>query len=62
MAIHEQIQLRLNDELPMMPFLQFIGPVAVNKRVSGFNEDALWNRYYPWSNGYANAVNWSVSG
>jgi len=61
MAIHEQIQLRLNDELPMMPFLQFIGPVAVNKRVGGFNEDALWNRYYPWSNGYANAVNWSVS-
>lgn len=62
MAIHEQIQRRLNDELPMMPFLQFIGPVAVNKRVSGFNEDSLWNRYYPWSNGYANAVNWSVSG
>ncbi len=61
MAIHEQIQLRLNDELPMMPFLQFIGPVAVNKRVGGFNEDSLWNRYYPWSNGYANAVNWSVS-
>ena len=62
MAIHEQIQLRLNDELPMMPFLQFIGPVAVNKRVQGFNEDALWNRYYPWSNGYANAVNWAVTG
>ena len=62
MAIHEQIQRRLNDELPMMPFLQFIGPVAVNKRVQGFNEDALWNRYYPWSNGYANAVNWAVSG
>jgi len=62
MAIHEEIQKRLNDELPMMPFLQFIGPVAVNKRVQGFNEDALWNRYYPWSNGYANAVNWSVSG
>ncbi|MDE0141547.1 MAG: ABC transporter substrate-binding protein, partial [Caldilineaceae bacterium] len=41
MAIHEQIQRRLNDELPMMPFLQFIGPVAVNKRVQGFNEDAL---------------------
>ncbi len=62
MAIHEQIQRRLNDELPMMPFLQFIGPVAVNKRVGGFNEDSLWNRYYPWSNGFANAVNWSVSG
>ncbi|MDE0196582.1 MAG: ABC transporter substrate-binding protein [Caldilineaceae bacterium] len=62
MAIHEEIQRRLNDELPMMPFLQFIGPVAVNKRVLGFNEDALWNRYYPWSNGYANAVNWAVSG
>ena len=61
MAIHNQIQQRLNDELPMMPFLQFIGPVAVNKRVGGFNEDTLWNRYYPWSNGYANAVNWSVS-
>ncbi len=62
MAIHEEIQKRLNDELPMMPFLQFIGPVAVNKRVQGFNEDALWNRYYPWSNGFANAVNWAVSG
>ena len=62
MAIHEEIQRRLNDELPMMPFLQFIGPVAVNKRVQGFNEDALWNRYYPWSNGYANAVNWAVTG
>ena len=61
MAIHNQLQLRLNDELPMMPFLQFIGPVAVNNRVGGFNEDALWNRYYPWSNGFANAVNWSVS-
>ncbi len=61
MAIHNQIQVRLNDELPIMPFLQFIGAVAVNKRVSGFNEDALWNRYYPWSNGFANAVNWSVS-
>ena len=61
MAIHNQIQVRLNDELPIMPFLQFIGSVAVNKRVSGFNEDALWNRYYPWSNGFANAVNWSVS-
>ncbi|MCY4082897.1 MAG: ABC transporter substrate-binding protein [Caldilineaceae bacterium] len=62
MAIHEEIQRRLNDELPMMPFLQFIGPVAVNKRVQGFNEDSLWNRYYPWSNGYANAVNWAVTG
>ena len=62
MAIHEEIQRRLNDELPMMPFLQFIGPVAVNKRVQGFNEDALWNRYYPWSNGFANAVNWAVTG
>ena len=61
MAIHNQIQKRLNDELPIMPFLQFIGAVAVNKRVSGFNEDALWNRFYPWSNGFANAVNWSVS-
>ena len=62
MAIHEEIQKRLNDELPMMPFLQFIGPVAVNKRVQGFDEDALWNRYYPWSNGFANAVNWAVTG
>lgn len=62
MAIHEEIQRRLNDELPMMPFLQFIGPVAVNKRVQGFDDNALWNRYYPWSNGYANAVNWAVTG
>ena len=62
MAIHEQIQVRLNDELPIMPFLQFIGAVAVNSRVSGFDENSLWNRYYPWSNGFANAVNWAVSG
>ncbi|MBV7336533.1 ABC transporter substrate-binding protein [Chloroflexi bacterium TSY] len=61
-AIHHEIQVKLNEELPMMPFLQFTGVVAVNKRVSGFNEDALWNRYYPWNNGYNNAVNWSVSG
>lgn len=45
----------------MMPFLQFTGPLAINKRVSGFDEDAQWNQYYPWNNGYANAVNWSVS-
>ena len=61
MAIHHQIQTRLNDELPMMPFLQFTGPVAVNKRVRGFNDDSLWNRYYPWNNGFANAVNWAVT-
>jgi len=60
-AIHNQIQTRLNDELPMMPFLQFTGPLAINKRVSGFDEDAQWNQYYPWNNGFANAVNWSVS-
>jgi peptide/nickel transport system substrate-binding protein len=60
-AIHNQLQTRLNDELPMMPFLQFTGPLAINKRVSGFDEDAQWNQYYPWNNGYANAVNWSVS-
>ncbi len=60
-AIHNQLQTRLNDELPMMPFLQFTGPLAINKRVSGFDEDAQWNQYYLWNNGYANAVNWSVS-
>ena len=59
--IHNQIQIRLNDELPMMPFLQFTGPLAVSKRVSGFNEDSQWNQYYPWNNGFANAENWSVS-
>lgn len=60
-AIHNQIQTRLNDELPMMPFLQFTGVVAVNKRVTDFNEDSLWHIFYPWNNGYNNAVNWSVS-
>lgn len=59
--IHNQIQMRLNEELPMMPFLQFTGPVAINKRVSGFTDDSLWNQYYPWNNGFNNAVNWSVS-
>lgn len=61
-AIHNELQVRLNEELPMMPFLQFTGVVAVNKRVSGFNEDALWYRFYQWNNGFNNAVNWSVSG
>jgi ABC-type transport system substrate-binding protein len=61
-AIHNQIQTKLNDELPMMPFLQFTGVVALNKRVSGFDEDALWYRFYQWNNGFNNAVNWSISG
>ena len=60
-AIHEEIQIKLNDELPMMPFLQFTGPLAISKRVSGFDEDSQWNQYYPWNNGFANAVNWTVS-
>ena len=60
-AIHNEIQVRLNEELPMMPFLQFTGIVAVNKRVTGFNEDTLWNIYYPWNNGFNNVLNWSVS-
>ncbi len=60
-TIHEEIQIKLNDELPMMPFLQFTGPLAISKRVSGFDEDAQWNQYYPWNNGFANAVNWTVS-
>jgi peptide/nickel transport system substrate-binding protein len=60
-AIHNELQVRLNEELPMMPFLQFTGVVAVNKRVSGFNDDALWFMFYQWNNGFNNAVNWSVS-
>ena len=59
--LHNEIQTKLNDELPMMPFLQFTGVVAVNKRVQGFNEDALWYMFYQWNNGFNNAVNWSVS-
>lgn len=61
-AIHNQLQVRLNDELPMMPFLQFTGVLAINKRVSGFDDDALWYRFYQWNNGFNNAVNWSVAG
>jgi peptide/nickel transport system substrate-binding protein len=60
-AIHNELQVRLNEELPMMPFLQFTGVVAVNNRVSGFNEDSLWFMFYQWNNGFNNAVNWSVS-
>ena len=60
-AIHNELQVRLNEELPMLPFLQFTGVVAVNKRVSNFDEDALWHIFYPWNNGYNNAVNWSVA-
>lgn len=61
-AIHNELQVRLNDELPMMPFLQFTGVVALNKRVRGFDDDALWHRFYQWNNGFNNAVNWSVAG
>ncbi len=61
-ALHNELQTRLNDELPMMPFLQFTGVVALNKRVSGFDDNALWHRFYQWNNGLNNAVNWSVSG
>jgi len=61
-AIHNELQTRLNDELPMMPFLQFTGVVALNQRVSGFDDNALWHRFYQWNNGFNNAVNWSVSG
>ncbi|MEM7131047.1 MAG: ABC transporter substrate-binding protein [Chloroflexota bacterium] len=60
-AIHQEIQVKLNEELPMMPFLQFTGIVAVNKRVGGFDDDALWNVFYPFNNGFNNAANWSVS-
>jgi peptide/nickel transport system substrate-binding protein len=60
-AIHNEIQVRLNEELPMLPFLQFTGVVAINKRVSGFDDNALWNIFYPWNNGFNNAVSWSVS-
>ena len=60
-AIHEQIQVKLNEELPMMPFLQFTGITAINKRVTGFDEDALWWMFYQWNNGHNNAANWSVS-
>jgi peptide/nickel transport system substrate-binding protein len=59
--IHNQLQTRLNEELPMLPFLQFTGVVAVNQRVSNFDENALWYMFYQWNNGYNNAVNWSVS-
>lgn len=59
--LHNQIQTKLNEELPMMPFLQFTGSVAVSNRVSGFNEDSLWFMFYQWNNGHNNAVNWSVS-
>ncbi|MCX6050353.1 MAG: ABC transporter substrate-binding protein [Chloroflexi bacterium] len=60
-AIHNQIQVKLNEELPMLPFLQFKGVAALNKRVGGFDDDALWHLFYQWNNGYNNAVNWSVS-
>jgi len=61
-ALHNELQTRLNAELPMLPFLQFTGVVALNQRVSGFDDDALWHRFYQWNNGFNNAVNWSVSG
>ena len=60
-AIHDEIQVKLNEELPMMPFLQFVGISAINKRVTGFDKDALWNQHYPWGNGYNNAVNWTAA-
>ncbi len=60
-ALHNQIQTKLNEELPMMPFLQFTGVVAINNRVTGFDDDSLWYVFYQWNNGFNNAVNWSVS-
>ena len=60
-AIHEKIQVKLNEEVPLIPFLQFTGVLATNKRVTGFDEDALWSQYYPWNNGYNNASKWSVT-
>jgi peptide/nickel transport system substrate-binding protein len=61
-ALHNELQMRLNNELPMMPFLQFTGVVALNKRITGFDDNALWHRFYQWNNGLNNAVNWAVSG
>jgi peptide/nickel transport system substrate-binding protein len=60
-ALHNQLQTRLNEELPMMPFLQFTGVVAVNKRVANFDENSQWFIFYQWNNGFNNAVNWTLA-
>ncbi|MBI3942320.1 MAG: ABC transporter substrate-binding protein [Chloroflexi bacterium] len=59
-AIYDQIQQMVNDELPILPVVKFLGAVAVNNRVQGFNEDSQWLIYNPWFTGHNNAVNWSV--
>jgi len=37
-----KIQKIINDTLPIYPFLKFKGLVAINKRVTGFGDDAIW--------------------
>ena len=59
--IYDEIQRIVNEELPILPMMKFVGVTGVNKRVSGFNEDALWMMHNPWNAAFNNAVNWAVS-
>jgi len=58
--IYNEIQRRVNEELPILPMVKFLGVTAVNNRVSGFNEDSLWHMHHPWFTGYMNAENWGI--
>lgn len=57
---YDEIQKIINDTLPIYPFLKFKGLVAINKRVTGFGDDAIWMMYHPWYTGHNGAVNWAV--
>jgi peptide/nickel transport system substrate-binding protein len=62
-SLYNEIQVRLNEELPMLPFIQFVGVTGLNNRVSGFGNESLWSMHYPWfhGKGFSEAVNWSLS-
>ena len=59
--IYNKIQVKLNEELPMIPFVQFLGVTGVNDRVKNFDDDALWWIWYPWFNAHHNAHLWAVT-
>ena len=56
-----ELQHLVNEQLPVIPFVKYVGAIAVNKRIAGFDENAIWLMQSIFNTGWNNAHNWDVT-
>ena len=56
-----ELQHLVNEQLPVIPFVKYVGAIEVNKRITGFDENAIWLMQSIFNTGWNNAHNWDVT-